>query len=144
VGGRGGTAGGGAAARCEAFALPCSSHPLRPCACDGSYAPGGVRISLMVTCLVDGLFPDVGGATVRLLRRLGHSVDVPAEQTCSEQMHLNTGYGPAAVGVIRHHARSFAGADVVVAPSASCVGSVRHQHAANRIVVDLARNAGAG
>ncbi len=95
-----------------------------------------MRITLMVTCLVDGLFPDVGRATVRLLRRLGHDVEVPAEQTCCGQVQINTGYGPSALGVIRHHVAAFAGADVVVAPSASCVGSVRHQHAA------LARQAG--
>lgn len=95
-----------------------------------------MRIALMVTCLVDGLFPDIGRATVSLLRRLGHDVDVPAGQTCCGQMHINTGYGPGALGVVRHHLAVFAGAEVVVAPSASCVGSVRHQHAA------VARQAG--
>ena len=90
----------------------------------------------MATCLVDAMFPDVGRATVALLRRLGHQVEVPPEQTCCGQMHLNTGYGPDAIGVLRHHVGAFAGSDVVVAPSASCVASVRHQHAA------LARAAG--
>jgi L-lactate dehydrogenase complex protein LldE len=95
-----------------------------------------VRIALMATCLVDGLFPDVGWATVRLLRRLGHQVEVPAGQTCCGQVQINTGYGRAAIGVIRNHVDTFARADLVVAPSASCVGSVRHQHAA------MARSAG--
>ena len=31
-----------------------------------------MRVALFVTCLVDGLFPDVGKATVALLERLGH------------------------------------------------------------------------
>ena len=30
-----------------------------------------MRVSLLVTCLGDALFPEVGVATVRLLRRLG-------------------------------------------------------------------------
>lgn len=110
------------AARTAGPSLPEGSDPL--------------RIALMVTCLVDGLFPDVGRATVAVLRRLGHVVEVPDGQTCCGQMHINTGYGPAAVGVVRHHVEAFAATDVVVAPSASCVGSVRHQHAA------LARQAG--
>jgi L-lactate dehydrogenase complex protein LldE len=92
----------------------------------------------MATCLVDAMFPDVGRSTVGVLRRLGHQVDVPAEQTCCGQMHLNTGYGPGALGVIRHHVAAFADAEIVVAPSASCVASVRHQHVA------LARAAGDG
>ncbi|QFZ18193.1 (Fe-S)-binding protein [Saccharothrix syringae] len=89
-----------------------------------------MRVALFVTCLVDGLFPDVGKATVRLLERLGHEVVVPPAQTCCGQMHINTGYAGQALPIVRNHVRAFEGADVVVAPSGSCAGSVRHQHAA--------------
>ena len=51
-----------------------------------------MRIALFVTCLNDTLFPRTGQAVVSLLRRLGHEVDFPMEQTCCGQMHLNTGY----------------------------------------------------
>ncbi len=40
-----------------------------------------LKVSLMVTCLGDAFFPDVGVATVRLLRRLGVEVDFPDAQT---------------------------------------------------------------
>jgi L-lactate dehydrogenase complex protein LldE len=89
-----------------------------------------MRVALFVTCLVDALFPQVGRATVTLLERLGHEVLFPAGQTCCGQMHVNTGYGAMALPLVRNHVAAFAGADVVVAPSGSCVGSVRHQHAA--------------
>jgi L-lactate dehydrogenase complex protein LldE len=89
-----------------------------------------VKIGLFVTCLVDALFPSVGQATVTLLERLGHEVDFPTQQTCCAQMHINTGYQKAALPLIAHHTEVFADCDVVVAPSGSCVGSVRHQHAA--------------
>jgi L-lactate dehydrogenase complex protein LldE len=88
-----------------------------------------VRVALFVTCLVDGLFPDVGKATVGLLERLGCTVEVPRAQTCCGQMHINTGYLSEAVPLVRRHAAAFAGYDAVVAPSGSCAGSVRHQHA---------------
>ena len=97
-----------------------------------------VKISLMVTCLGDVLFPEVGKATVRLLRRLGHDVAFPPAQTCCGQMHINAGYQRGALDLIRHHVDAFEGADVVVAPSGSCVASVRHQHA------DVARRLGDG
>jgi L-lactate dehydrogenase complex protein LldE len=87
-----------------------------------------VRIALFVTCLVDTLFPDVGKATTSLLRRLGHEVVFPADQTCCGQMHVNTGYQRAAMPLIKHHAEVFDPYDAIVAPSGSCVGSVRHQH----------------
>jgi L-lactate dehydrogenase complex protein LldE len=88
-----------------------------------------VRIALFVTCLADGLFPSVGRATVTLLERLGHEVVFPARQTCCGQMHTNTGYQRDALPLVRHHVETFEPYDVVVAPSGSCVGSVRHQHA---------------
>jgi L-lactate dehydrogenase complex protein LldE len=100
-----------------------------------------MRIALFVTCLGDVLFPDVGKATVAVLERLGHEVVFPADQTCCGQMHTNTGYQGDAVGLVRHHVEVFEqalaeGAEAVVAPSGSCAGSVRHQHAM------LARRAG--
>jgi L-lactate dehydrogenase complex protein LldE len=90
---------------------------------------GRVRVALFVTCLADGLFPEVGRATVTVLERLGHEVVFPDRQTCCGQMHTNTGYQREALPLVRHHVETFEPYDVVVAPSGSCVGSVRHQHA---------------
>jgi L-lactate dehydrogenase complex protein LldE len=83
------------------------------------------RVSLFITCLADTLFPDTGRAVVRVLERLGVSVDFPAEQTCCGQMHMNTGYAREALGLVRHFVRAFEGSELIVSPSASCVGMVR-------------------
>jgi len=92
-----------------------------------------MRIALFATCLGDAMFADVSRATVVVLERLGHTVVFPAAQTCCGQMHVNTGYIDEAGPLVRHHVETFERAletcDVVVAPSGSCVGSVRHQHA---------------
>lgn len=88
-----------------------------------------MRIALFVTCLADAVYPQVGQATVALLERLGHEVAFPAAQTCCGQMHVNTGYQREALPLVRHHVETFEPYDVIVAPSGSCVGSVRHQHA---------------
>jgi L-lactate dehydrogenase complex protein LldE len=89
-----------------------------------------MRIALFVTCLADTLYPSVARASVTLLERLGHEVIFPPDQTCCGQMHVNTGYQREALAVVRHHVSVFEPYDVIVAPSGSCVGSVRHQHAA--------------
>ncbi len=88
-----------------------------------------MRIALFLTCLADTLVPAAAKATVQLLERLGHEVVFPAGQTCCGQMHVNTGYQADALPVVRHHVDVFEDCEVVVAPSGSCVGSVRHQHA---------------
>jgi L-lactate dehydrogenase complex protein LldE len=103
-----------------------------------------MRIALFVTCLADTLFPDVGKATTALLERLGHEVVFPQAQTCCGQMHVNTGYQRDALPLIRRYVDTFEPYDVIVAPSGSCVGSIRHQHAmvAGRLgQPDLARRA---
>lgn len=88
-----------------------------------------MRVSLFITCFNDTLFPNVGIATVRLLERLGHTVDFPEAQTCCGQMHYNTGYQREALPLIRRFVQTFRDAEVVVAPSASCVGMVRDLYA---------------
>ena len=84
-----------------------------------------MRIALFITCFNDTIFPETGRAMVRLLERLGHTVDFPFEQTCCGQMHFNTGYQQETIPLARHFVETFSSAEVVVAPSASCVGMVR-------------------
>ncbi len=85
-----------------------------------------MRVSLFLTCYNDTLFPRTGQAVVRLLERLGHTVEFPLEQTCCGQMHYNTGYQREAIPLARRFVEVFRDAEVVVSPSASCVGMVRH------------------
>ena len=89
-----------------------------------------VRVSLFVTCLTDTLTPATGAAVVRVLERLGHEVEFRRAQTCCGQMHLNTGYREEARRLARRFLRVFAEAELVVAPSASCVATVRDAYPA--------------
>jgi L-lactate dehydrogenase complex protein LldE len=84
-----------------------------------------MKITLFITCFNDTLFPQTGQAVVTLLERLGHTVAFPLDQTCCGQMHFNTGYQREAIPLARHFVEVFGDADVIVSPSASCVGMVR-------------------
>lgn len=94
-------------------------------------SPGAadVRVSLFATCLNDTLFPDAARATVAVLERVGVEVEFREGQTCCGQMHLNSGYREEAAGLARRFARVFAGAELIVTPSASCAAAVRHHYA---------------
>jgi L-lactate dehydrogenase complex protein LldE len=87
-----------------------------------------VRLALFITCYNDALFPEVGRASVRLLRRLGHEVEFPAGQTCCGQMHFNTGYQDETIPLVERFTEVFAGYDAVVTPSGSCAAMVRMHH----------------
>ena len=94
------------------------------------------HVALFATCITDTMKPSIPIATVRLLERLGCRVSYPEKQTCCGQIMTNTGYWKEALPTVRNYAASFGGYDYIVAPSGSCVGSVREQHAM------LARHAG--
>ena len=96
----------------------------------------GLRVALFATCFNDTMWPETPKAVVRLLERLGCRVEFPAAQTCCGQMLTNTGYAGDALPLVRRFVDVFGSYDAVVAPSGSCVGSVRHQHAT------VARDAG--
>ena len=90
----------------------------------------GVRVTLLVTCVVDLLEPEVGEATVRVLRAAGCEVTVSLGQTCCGQPAWNAGHAPEAAKVARTtlaalEAELADGAEAVVVPSGSCTSMVR-------------------
>ncbi len=87
-----------------------------------------MKVSLLVTCLGDALFPDVGVATVRLLRRLGVAVDFPEAQTCCGQPHFNSGYHDDARELARHTLRTFDNGQIIVVPSGSCAAMIKLEY----------------
>lgn len=93
------------------------------------------RVGLFVTCVGDLAAPEIGRATVEVLRRVGVEVVFPEGQGCCGQMHVNSGYAPMALPMVRSFVDAFADCDVVVVPSGSCAGSIRHQH---RLVATMA------
>jgi L-lactate dehydrogenase complex protein LldE len=82
----------------------------------------------MITCLADALFPDVGVATVKLLRRLGVEVDFPTSQTCCGQPHFNSGYHEDARAIAKHTISVFDTGRLVVVPSGSCAAMVKIEY----------------
>ena len=93
-------------------------------------AGGYLKVSLFITCYNDTLFPESGRAVVRVLERLGMSVDFPAGQTCCGQMHSNTGYRAEALPLVARFVEQFRQAEAVVVPSSSCVTTMREQYPA--------------
>jgi L-lactate dehydrogenase complex protein LldE len=84
-----------------------------------------MKVALFVTCVNDLVFPGTGRAVVRVLERLGHTVEFPVEQSCCGQMHANSGYREEALPLVANFVKTFDGYDAVVCPSGSCVAMVR-------------------
>jgi L-lactate dehydrogenase complex protein LldE len=84
-----------------------------------------VRASVMITCLADMFFPEVGVSMVKLLRRLGVTVDFPEGQTCCGMPLFNSGYRGEAAAVAARTVKLFEKAEHVVVPSGSCAWMVK-------------------
>jgi L-lactate dehydrogenase complex protein LldE len=87
-----------------------------------------VRAALMITCLGDMFFPEVGVAMVRLLRGLGVEVEFPEGQTCCGMPLFNSGYHHDAALVAARTVKVFERAEHVVVPSGSCAWMVKTEY----------------
>ena len=87
------------------------------------------KVQLLVTCLVDTFFPEVGLAMVDVLRRAGAEVDFPRDQTCCGQPSFNAGLRTDARRIAKHTIKVFEAAEGdIVLPSGSCAHMIRHNY----------------
>jgi L-lactate dehydrogenase complex protein LldE len=86
------------------------------------------RAALMITCLADMFYPEVGERIVRLLRRLDVEVTLPPAQTCCGLPLFNSGYHDEAAAVARRTVGIFRDAEAVIVPSGSCAWMVKHEY----------------
>lgn len=83
-----------------------------------------MKVGVFSTCINSIYFTRTVSATRSILERLGVEV-VETEQVCCGQMHINSGYPELAKPLVDRVEKNFAGVDYIVAPSASCIGSLR-------------------
>ena len=89
-----------------------------------------MKVALFVTCLVDQFCPNVGMATVEVLRRAGCEVTFDDRQTCCGQPAFNTGYRKGARKFAKRFIEIFQNpeTEAIVSPSGSCTAMVKHFH----------------
>lgn len=87
----------------------------------------GTVVQLMVTCIINSLYPETGEAVVDVLQRAGCDVHFPSEQTCCGQPAFNAGLRAEAQRMAKHTIEVFESEPgVVVVPSGSCTAMIRH------------------
>ncbi len=86
------------------------------------------HVALFVTCLVDQIMPEVGVATVKVLRRAGVEVDFPQAQTCCGQPFFNSGFHDEAAKLAKRTIEILEPYEAVVLPSGSCTAMIRAEY----------------
>ena len=84
-----------------------------------------MRVGLFIPCYVDTLYPQVGVATYRLLRKLKLNVVYSERQTCCGQPMANGGFERMSEHLAERFEDKFRDFDYVVTPSVSCAAFVR-------------------
>ncbi len=89
-----------------------------------------MHVQLLVTCIIDTLYPETGEAVVRVLEKAGARVSFPRDQTCCGQPAFNAGLRKQAREMAIHTIRAFEGSPgPVIVPSGSCAAMIRHSYA---------------
>ena len=87
------------------------------------------RVQLLVTCMVDAVYPAVGTAVVEILEAQGIAVEFSCDQTCCGQPAFNGGFWNDARAMARHTLDVCSmTADPIVVPSGSCADMIVHRY----------------
>ena len=87
-----------------------------------------MKVGLFIPCYINAIYPNVGGASYRLLKSLGVDVDYPLDQTCCGQPMANAGFEGESAKLALRFDDLFREYDYIVGPSASCVAFVKENH----------------
>lgn len=88
-----------------------------------------MNVDLFVPCFIDQINPEIALNMVKVLRKLGCTVQYNKNQTCCGQPAYNSGFELEAKAVAQKFINDFEGPDYIVAPSGSCVGYIRNYYA---------------
>lgn len=87
-----------------------------------------MTITLFIPCFIDTFYPQVGVSMVKILERLGHTIEVPVELTCCGQPAFNSGCWMEARLVAEKVLLRLRKAEVIVIASGSCGAMVKNYY----------------
>ena len=85
-------------------------------------------VDIFIPCFIDQMYPDTGFNMVKVLEKVGCTVNYNVEQTCCGQPAFNAGYWDMCKEVGEKFIKEFQNERYIVVPSASCVGMVRNYY----------------
>lgn len=87
-----------------------------------------MKVQIFVPCFVDQLYPQTAMNMVKVLEKAGCEVSYNPNQTCCGQPAFNAGFWDEAREVCNKFLKDFSSGEIIVAPSASCVGFVKNYY----------------
>jgi len=87
-----------------------------------------MKVQIFIPCFVDQLYPHTAMNMVKILEKAGCEVSYNPNQTCCGQPAFNAGFWDDARDVCSKFLKDFNPNEIIVGPSASCVGFVKNYY----------------
>jgi len=87
-----------------------------------------MKVNLFIPCFIDQLYPQTAFSIIKILKKAGCEVHYNPEQTCCGQPAFNSGFWNETRDLAQKFINDFKGSEIVVGPSASCVGFIRNYY----------------
>jgi len=84
------------------------------------------EVDIFIPCFIDQFYPDTAMNMVKLLEKVGLTVNYNPNQTCCGQMAFNGGFWDEAKKLGEKFITDFNNGKLIVGPSASCIGYVKN------------------
>ena len=84
-----------------------------------------VDASLIITCIIDNFYPEVGESTAKVLDCFGVKLDFPKNQTCCGQPAFNSGYWKESKKLAKKFIQDFENSNYIIVPSGSCASMIK-------------------
>ena len=85
-------------------------------------------VDIFIPCFVDQIYPNTAMNMIKILEKVGCTVNYNPNQTCCGQPAFNGGYWDECKEVGEKFIRDFPNDRYIVSPSASCVGMVKNYY----------------
>lgn len=85
-------------------------------------------VDLFIPCFIDQIYPDTAFNMIKVLEKVGCTVNYNTEQTCCGQPAFNAGYWDQCKSVGEKFIKDFPNDRYIVSPSASCVGMIKNYY----------------
>ena len=87
-----------------------------------------MEIDLFIPCFIDQVYPETAWNTIKVLEKVGCSINYNTNQTCCGQPSFNSGYWKETQSLAKKFIKDFEGEKIIVSPSASCSGFVKNNY----------------
>ena len=87
-----------------------------------------MNVDAFIPCFIDQFYPETAANFIAVLEKAGCRVNYNPEQTCCGQPAFNSGYWKETKVVAKKFLGDFNSAEVIVGPSASCIGFIRNYY----------------